>query len=50
MALRNARARLEVLKAKEKQCKQDKAELEEKFIKVEKEKNDMQQKFEIVID
>ena len=34
MALRNAKARLEVLKTKEIKCKADKAELEDKFIKV----------------
>jgi hypothetical protein len=50
MALRNAKARLNVLISKEKKCKQDKAELEEKFIQVEKQKHDMQQKFELVID
>jgi hypothetical protein len=41
MALRNAKARLEVLKAQEMKCKQDKADLEQKFIQVENEKNDM---------
>lgn len=50
MALRNAIARLQVLKSKEKTVKADKAELEEKFLKVEKEKKDMQAKFEMVID
>mmetsp|Transcript_9636 Transcript_9636/g.14666 ORF Transcript_9636/g.14666 Transcript_9636/m.14666 type:complete len:349 (-) Transcript_9636:69-1115(-) len=50
MALRNAKARLQVLKNKEKQCKSDRAELEEKFLQVEKEKRDMYQKFEIAID
>jgi uncharacterized coiled-coil DUF342 family protein len=32
MSLRNAKARLQVLKNKEKECKQDRAELEEKFL------------------
>lgn len=50
MALRNAKARLQVLKSKEKQCKKDKAELEEKFLIAEKEKKDMQAKFELAID
>lgn len=50
MALRNAKARLEVLKAKEKQIKKDKIDLENQFISVEKEKRDMQAKFELVID
>ena len=31
MALQNAKARLQVLKNKEKQCKQDRADLEAKF-------------------
>jgi len=50
MALRNAKARLQVLINKEKECKQNKAELEEKFLQVEKEKKDMQNKFELAID
>mmetsp|Transcript_4118 Transcript_4118/g.6968 ORF Transcript_4118/g.6968 Transcript_4118/m.6968 type:complete len:168 (-) Transcript_4118:44-547(-) len=50
MALRNAKARLQVLKNKEKQCIQDRSELEEKFIQTEKEKKDMYQKFELAID
>lgn len=50
MALRNAKARLAVLKSKEKECKQNRADLEEKFISVEKEKLDMYKKFEIAID
>jgi len=50
MALRNAKARLQVLKNKEKQCKSDKAELEQKFMVAEKEKQDMQGKFELAID
>jgi 3-dehydroquinate dehydratase len=39
-----------VLKNKEKECKVDKSELEEKFLLVEKEKKDMQNKFELAID
>ena len=50
MALRNAKARLQVLKNKEKDCKKDRADLEEKFLQVEKEKKDMYAKFEIAID
>ena len=50
MGLRNAKARLAVLKQKEKQVKQDRADLEEKFVRVEKEKNDMYGKFEIAVD
>lgn len=50
MGLRNAKARLQVLKNKEKQCKQDRAELEEKFVRVEKEKNDMYRKFEVAVE
>jgi len=50
MALRNAKARLQVLKNKEKECKGDRAELEEKFLMVEKEKKDMYSKFEVAIE
>jgi chromosome segregation ATPase len=50
MSLRNAKARLQVLKNKEKECKQDRAELEEKFLQIEKEKKDMTAKFELAID
>lgn len=50
MALRNAKARLAVLKAKEKECKQNRQELEEKFLSVEKEKQDMYKKFELAIE
>jgi len=39
-----------VLKNKEKECKKNKAELEDEFLKVEKEKKDMQSKFELAID
>jgi len=50
MALRNAKARLAVLKSKEKECKQNRADLEEKFLSVEKEKKDMYVKFEVAIE
>lgn len=50
MALRNAKARLQVLKNKEKECKQDRSDLEEKFLGVEKEKKDMYTKFELAIE
>jgi peptidoglycan hydrolase CwlO-like protein len=50
MALRNAKARLLVLKKKVKEIKQERKELEEKFLKVEKEKQDMYTKFEIAIE
>lgn len=50
MALRNAQARLQVLKNKEKEVKNEKADLEADFIKLEKEKKDMQAKFEMAID
>jgi growth arrest-specific protein 8 len=50
MALRNAKGQLQVLKNKEKECKQARADLEEKFLQVEKEKKDMYSKFEIAID
>lgn len=50
MALTNAKGQLQVLKNKEKECKQDRANLEEKFLAIEKEKKDMYAKFEIAID
>ena len=50
MALRNAKARLIVLEKKVKDNKDDRKELEQKFIKVEKEKEDMYRKFEVAID
>jgi DNA repair exonuclease SbcCD ATPase subunit len=50
MALRNAKARLLVLKKKVKDIKQERKELEEKFLKVEKEKEDMYRKFEVAIE
>lgn len=49
MALRNAKARLLVLKKKVKDIKTERKELEEKFLKVEKEKEDMYKKFEVAI-
>jgi peptidoglycan hydrolase CwlO-like protein len=49
MALKNAKARLLVLKKKVKDIKQERKELEEKFLKVEKEKEDMYRKFELAI-
>jgi len=39
-----------VLKNKEKECKNDRSELEEKFLAVEKEKRDMYNKFEVAIE
>lgn len=50
MALRNAKARYKVLKNREKECKNQRTELEEKFMLVEKEKKDMTAKFELAID
>ena len=50
MALRNAKARLKVLKKRVKDIKTERKELEEKFLKVEKEKEDMYKKFEIAIE
>ena len=49
MALRNAKARLLVLKQKVTEIKDSRKELEEKFLKVEKEKQDMYKKFELAI-
>ena len=49
MALTNAKARLEVLKLKVKEIKDHRKELEEKFLKVEREKQDMYKKFEVAI-
>lgn len=49
MALTNAKARLEVLKQKVKEIKDQRKELEEKFLKVEREKKEMYKKFEIAI-
>lgn len=50
MALRNAKARLKVLRKRVKDIKTERKELEEKFLKVEKEKEDMYKKFEIAIE
>ena len=50
MALRNAKARLQVLKKKVKDIKTERKELEEKFLKVEKEKEDMYRKYELAIE
>ena len=49
MALRNAKARLKVLKQKVKDIRTGRKELEEKFLKVEREKEDMYRKFELAI-
>ncbi len=50
MALRNAKARLVVLKKKVKDIKVERKDLEEKFLKVEKEKQDMYSKYEVAIE
>lgn len=50
MALRNAKARLKVLRKRVKDIKNERKELEEKFLKVEKEKEDMYKKFELAIE
>lgn len=50
MALRNAKARLIVLKKKVKDIKVERKELEEKFLKVDKEKEDMYRKYEVAIE
>jgi chaperonin cofactor prefoldin len=49
MALRNAKARLEVLKRKVTEIKDQRKDLEERFLKVEREKQDMYKKFETAI-
>jgi hypothetical protein len=49
MALTNAKARYEVLKKTVKDIKERRKELEEKFLKVEREKQDMYKKFEVAI-
>lgn len=49
MALRNAKARYQVLKQKVTEFKDKRKDLEEKFLKVEREKQDMYKKFEIAI-
>ena len=50
MALKNAKARLIVLKKKVKDIRSERKLLEEKFLKVEREKQDMYRKFEIAIE
>ena len=50
MSLRNARAQFKVLSKKVKDFEVMRKELEEKIGKVEKEKNDMYSKFEVVVD
>ena len=50
MALRNAKAQLHILKSQEKKLITDKEELEKKFEKVSKEKDDMYGKFEIAVE
>ena len=50
MALRNAKARLIVLKKKVKDIKVERKDLEEKFLKVDKEKEDMYRKYEVAIE
>mmetsp|Transcript_26665 Transcript_26665/g.19991 ORF Transcript_26665/g.19991 Transcript_26665/m.19991 type:complete len:86 (-) Transcript_26665:278-535(-) len=50
MALRNAKARLVVLKKKVKDIKDKRKELEEDFLRVEKEKEDMYRKYELAIE
>ena len=50
MALRNAKARLKVLKKSVKDIKVERKDLEGKFVKVEKEKEDMYRKYEIAIE
>jgi len=50
MALRNAKSRLIVLKKRVKEIKVERKELEEKFLKVEKEKEDMYRKYEVAIE
>jgi len=50
MALRNAKAQAQILKNKEKTLLTDKADLEQKFEKVSKEKDDMYAKFELAVE
>lgn len=50
MALKNAKARLLVLKKKVKDIRTERKLLEEKFLKVEREKQDMYKKFELAIE
>ena len=50
MALRNAKAQLHILKSQEKTLISDKEDLEKKFDKVTKEKDDMYAKFELAVE
>lgn len=50
MALTNARARLDVLRKKVEETRESRIELDKKFEKVEKEKQDMYQKYELAIE
>ena len=50
MALRNAKAQLKQLKTRVKDFRNGRKELEEKFLKVEREKQDMYSKFESAIE
>lgn len=50
MALRNAKARLIVLRKKVKETKSERINLDERFLKVDKEKEDMYKKFEVAIE
>jgi len=50
MALRNAKAQLHILKSQEKHLLTDKEDLEKKFEKVTKEKDDMYGKFELAVE
>jgi ribosome-associated translation inhibitor RaiA len=50
MALRNAKAQLKQLKTRVTDTRMSRKELEEKFIKIEREKQDMYTKFEVAID
>lgn len=50
MALTNARARLDVLRKKVEETRESRIELDKKFEKVEKEKQDMYHKYELAIE
>lgn len=50
IALRNAKAQLHILKAQEKTLLTDKEDLEKKFDRVTKEKDDMYAKFELAVE
>jgi hypothetical protein len=49
MALRNAKARLQVLKKKVKEMRIEKKEMDEKHLKMQKERDDMYKKFELAV-